>query len=146
MWACACACVRLCARLARWCLFCICACFFFGFEQLAHPESLLTFFLGGGSPAGFADESALLKHECAYCLGQMQDTGAIPHLNAVLEDEEQDVMVRHEAAEALGAIGEADSLDILTKYAAAPQPEIAETCQVRPCPLLRLKGLCMVRW
>lgn len=78
----------------------------------------------------FADESALLKHECAYCLGQMQDTGAIPHLNAVLEDEEQDVMVRHEAAEALGAIGEADSLDILTKYAAAPQPEIAETCQI----------------
>merc|ERR1712070_1248542 len=51
----------------------------------------------------------------------MQDTGAIPHLNAVLEDEEQDVMVRH---------GEADALDILTKYAAAPQPEIAETCQI----------------
>ena len=45
----------------------------------------------------FADESALLKHECAYCLGQMQDSQAIPQLIAVLKDTSQDTMVRHEA-------------------------------------------------
>lgn len=45
----------------------------------------------------FADQSALLKHELAYCLGQMQDTRAIPTLTAVLKDREQEVMVRHEA-------------------------------------------------
>lgn len=43
------------------------------------------------------DQSALLKHELAYCLGQMQDKRAIPTLTAVLKDREQEVMVRHEA-------------------------------------------------
>lgn len=45
----------------------------------------------------FSDESALLKHELAYCLGQMQDNCAIPYLVAVLEDLNQEPMVRHEA-------------------------------------------------
>ena len=45
----------------------------------------------------FDDSSALLKHECAYCLGQMQDTEAIPFLRKVLEDKQEDAMVRHEA-------------------------------------------------
>lgn len=45
----------------------------------------------------FRDESALLKHELAYCLGQMQDIAAIPHLISVLEDVNQEPMVRHEA-------------------------------------------------
>jgi deoxyhypusine monooxygenase len=47
----------------------------------------------------FADNSALLKHELAYCLGQMQDSQAIPVLEAVLRDVEQEPMVRHEAGE-----------------------------------------------
>lgn len=45
----------------------------------------------------FTDESVLLKHELAYCLGQMQDKKAIPILRSVLEDENQDPIVRHEA-------------------------------------------------
>jgi len=45
----------------------------------------------------FKDPSALLKHELAYCLGQMQDSSAIPILLAVLEDTNQEPMVRHEA-------------------------------------------------
>lgn len=45
----------------------------------------------------FADESVLLKHELAYCLGQMQDKRAIPILRSVLEDKVQDPIVRHEA-------------------------------------------------
>jgi len=47
--------------------------------------------------ACFDDPSALLKHELAYCLGQMQDTYAIPVLVAVLKDITQEPMVRHEA-------------------------------------------------
>lgn len=47
----------------------------------------------------FGDDSALLKHELAYCLGQMQDATAIPHLVKVLEDRSQEPMVRHEAGE-----------------------------------------------
>lgn len=45
----------------------------------------------------FRDESVLLKHELAYCLGQMQDKNAIPVLISVLEDKTQDPIVRHEA-------------------------------------------------
>ena len=46
---------------------------------------------------GFVDPSALLKHECAYCLGQMQDTTAIDTLITVLSNTSEDAMVRHEA-------------------------------------------------
>lgn len=45
----------------------------------------------------FSDSSALLKHELAYCLGQMQDKQAIPYLIKILEDTKQEPMVRHEA-------------------------------------------------
>lgn len=45
----------------------------------------------------FEDDSALLKHELAYCLGQMQDERAIPVLEDVLKDTSQEPMVRHEA-------------------------------------------------
>ena len=46
---------------------------------------------------GFKDPSALLKHECAYCLGQMQDPSAIQFLMQVLKNTSEDPMVRHEA-------------------------------------------------
>ena len=62
------------------------------------------------------DDSALLKHECAYCLGQIQDRHPIPVLNQVLSNTSEHPMVRHEAAEALGAIGDPNSLDILKVY------------------------------
>ena len=42
----------------------------------------------------FNDPSALLKHECAYCLGQIQDPYAIPLLRDVLEDTNQEPMVK----------------------------------------------------
>lgn len=47
----------------------------------------------------FSDSSALLKHELAYCLGQMQDEEALKILITVLEDLTQEPMVRHEAGE-----------------------------------------------
>ena len=45
----------------------------------------------------FSDKSALLKHELAYCLGQMKNPYAIPKLIELLEDVSQEVIVRHEA-------------------------------------------------
>lgn len=54
----------------------------------------------------FSDDSALLKHELAYCLGQMQDRRAVPVLVDVLRDTRQEPMVRHEAGEWRGeAVG-----------------------------------------
>lgn len=78
----------------------------------------------------FDDPSALFKHECAYCLGQMQDAYAFDTLSRVLKDEDQDVMVRHEAAEALGAINSDGCEDILKAYLNHQKKEIAETCEI----------------
>ncbi|XP_037824181.1 deoxyhypusine hydroxylase-like [Lucilia sericata] len=79
---------------------------------------------------GFEDDSALLKHELAYCLGQMQDKKALGILTKVLEDVNQEPMVRHEAAEAMGAIGASDIIPILEKYKNDPVVEVAETCSI----------------
>ncbi|CAD5117428.1 DgyrCDS6198 [Dimorphilus gyrociliatus] len=76
----------------------------------------------------FKDESELLKHECAYVLGQMQDELAIDYLIKILEDESQQPIVRHEAGEALGALGDDRVMPILEKYSTCSISEIAETC------------------
>lgn len=60
----------------------------------------------------------------------MQHPHVCPLLISILEDETDDILVRHESAEALGAIGGAEYLDILTKYSSHSAPEIAETCQI----------------
>ena len=62
---------------------------------------LFSFFLADISEfsAAFADHSALLKHELAYCLGQMKKTSALPTLESVLRDTSEDPMVRHEVKE-----------------------------------------------
>ena len=76
----------------------------------------------------FKDPSALLKHELAYCLGQMQDHAAIPTLVSVLRDTSQEPMVRHEAGEALGALAAPNVRAILEEFSNDPVIEVAETC------------------
>ncbi|EDK44284.1 hypothetical protein LELG_02463 [Lodderomyces elongisporus NRRL YB-4239] len=79
----------------------------------------------------FRDNSELLKHEVAYVLGQTHDLHAASYLRDVLTDDNQQVMVRHEAAEALGALGDKDSLDLLQKYFVNdPSLEIRQTCEL----------------
>nr|MBE5726551.1 nero [Cucujiformia] len=65
-----------------------------------------------------------------YCFGQMQDEKAVDVLLSVLKNEEQEPMVRHEAAEALGAIGSDVALSYLEKYKNDPVIEVAETCEL----------------
>ena len=79
---------------------------------------------------GFKSNSALLKHEIAYVMGQMQNKKALPYLIERLEDESEHVMVRHEAAEAIGAIGCLSSKQVLEKYLNHKLPEISESCEV----------------
>lgn len=81
---------------------------------------------------GFADPSALLKHELAYVLGQLRNPLAIPYLEAVLIDSEnkQGEMVRHEAAEALGALSSLSSLELLKKYRNDENRAVRETCEI----------------
>lgn len=79
---------------------------------------------------GFASDSALLKHELAYVLGQMQDEQAVPTLIEILRDSNEHVMVRHEAAEALGAIGDRRARPVLIEFLDDDKPEVSESCEV----------------
>ncbi|KAI0004575.1 deoxyhypusine hydroxylase [Russula compacta] len=79
---------------------------------------------------GFQDPSSLLKHELAYCLGQMKNTAALATLESVLANEQEDPMVRHEAAEAMGAISSASSLPVLKKYLNDSNRSVRETCEI----------------
>ncbi|KAF7635680.1 hypothetical protein Mgra_00004922 [Meloidogyne graminicola] len=96
----------------------------------------------------FSDPSVLLKHELAYCLGQMQNPTAIPFLIRVLEDTTQEPMFRHEAGEALAAIGDPDNKfgisELLTLYTNDPVVEVAETCQLALQMLLWRKDNCLI--
>lgn len=76
----------------------------------------------------FSDESALLKHEVAYCLGQLQSPHAVPVLVEVVSETARQPIVRHEAAEALGAIGGPLARETLVKFSSDPVREVSETC------------------
>ena len=78
----------------------------------------------------FKDPSELLKHELAFCLGQMQDLTALPKLGEVLEDTNEAIIVRHEAGEAIGAIGQMDSLPLLNKYLDHESKVLRQTCEL----------------
>ena len=80
----------------------------------------------------FKSPSALLKHELAYCLGQSKNLAAVPFLQQVLNDRQEDAMCRHEAAEALGAIGDTDSLSILRFHLSDESAPVIvqETCEI----------------
>jgi deoxyhypusine monooxygenase len=77
--------------------------------------------------------SALLKHELAYCLGQTGSrAAAAPHLRRLLADRDEDAMCRHEAAEALGALGDVGSLEMLKERRddGAEPDVVRETCEI----------------
>ena len=82
--------------------------------------------------AAFSSPSALLKHELAYCLGQTKNLEAVPFLRAVLENRSEDAMCRHEAAEALGALGDGGSLDLMKqmKNDETEPVVVRETCDI----------------
>ncbi|HEV8361838.1 MAG TPA: HEAT repeat domain-containing protein [Candidatus Thermoplasmatota archaeon] len=76
------------------------------------------------------DDSALLRHECAFVFGQMASEPCIPWLERALRTDEH-AMVRHEAAEALGAIASDECLRML-RWAMVHDPaiEVRESCEV----------------
>ncbi len=78
------------------------------------------------------ESSALLRHEVAYVLGQMQHPHAVEYLACSLNRTNEHRMVRHESAEALGAIeerwGECES--ILQKFLDDEDDVVRESCVV----------------
>ena len=79
---------------------------------------------------GFEDPSALFRHEVAYVLGQMQRGVTIDALEDRLRDFQEHSMVRHEAAEALGAIGGERVAKLLQEYTDDSDQCVAGSCAV----------------
>ncbi|KAL7569069.1 hypothetical protein ACA910_016912 [Epithemia clementina (nom. ined.)] len=84
---------------------------------------------------GLADtgQGSLMRHEFAYIMGQLRDKRFCPTLEEVLMSSSDCVMVRHEAAEALGAIGANRSTKVLNRLLENPDAvpvELIETCQI----------------
>jgi deoxyhypusine monooxygenase len=80
--------------------------------------------------AGFRDSSVLFRHEVAYVLGQMQRPVTVEGLMKVLRTASEHRMVRHEAAEALGAIGGDEVEKILADYVDDDEAVVKESCHV----------------
>ncbi|KAL6210666.1 hypothetical protein ACLB2K_015898 [Fragaria x ananassa] len=75
-------------------------------------------------------QSALLRHEVAYVLGQLQDKAASAALSNILMDKNEHPMVRHEAAEALGSIADDQCVSLLKEFAMDPEPIVSQSCEV----------------
>jgi deoxyhypusine monooxygenase len=88
----------------------------FGLRDLASPPDLPTAIPAVQALArGFTDPSALFRHEIAFVFGQLSHPASIPALTAALTNVEEASMVRHEAAEALGSLGEEDGVEDILK-------------------------------
>eukprot|EP00750_Incisomonas_marina_P006931 INCI14741.4.p1 GENE.INCI14741.4~~INCI14741.4.p1 ORF type:complete len:669 (+),score=114.03 INCI14741.4:284-2290(+) len=76
--------------------------------------------------------SVLLRHEVAYVLGQTQSPVGLASLRESLQRKNEHSMVRHESAEALGAIvGEWDACrEVLEQFVNDEDPCVAESCLV----------------
>jgi deoxyhypusine monooxygenase len=76
--------------------------------------------------------SALLRHEVAYVLGQLQHPDSVEYLEISLKRKNEHRMVRHESAEALGAIEErwGDCEAILRQFLNDEDDVVRESCMV----------------
>lgn len=104
----------------------------FALRDLASPPDLPT-----AQPAilslarGFKDPSALFRHEIAFVFGQLSHPASIPSLVEVLSDTKEASMVRHEAAEALGSLGEEDGVEeVLKRFIEDPEQVVRDSIVV----------------
>lgn len=93
-------------------------------------SSALLLLVSAPPPAGLRCGSALFRHEIGYVLGQLQHEAAVPQLVEALARRAESPMVRHECAEALGAIARPACLAALRAHAADPERVVRESCEV----------------
>ena len=101
----------------------------FALRDLASPPDLPT-----AVPAihalsrGFNDPSSLFRHEIAFVFGQLSHPASIPSLVKTLSNGQEASMVRHEAAEALGSLGDEEGVeDVLKKFIDDPEQVVRES-------------------
>eukprot|EP00262_Sarcandra_glabra_P017094 TRINITY_DN574_c0_g1_i1.p1 TRINITY_DN574_c0_g1~~TRINITY_DN574_c0_g1_i1.p1 ORF type:complete len:314 (+),score=69.15 TRINITY_DN574_c0_g1_i1:164-1105(+) len=84
----------------------------------------------GAIIASLSAKSALLRHEVAYVLGQLQNKAASAALSEIIRNINEHPMVRHEAAEALGSIADNESIALLEEFVMDPEPIVSQSCEV----------------
>lgn len=72
----------------------------------------------------------MFRHEIAYVLGQIQSPLSVSALRANLEDVNENHMVRHECAEALGSLATEECVNILNKFLHDKEMVVKESCEV----------------
>ena len=104
----------------------------FALRDLASPPTAATAVPAIESLAlGLKDPSALFRHEIAFVFGQLSHPAAIPALVETLKDRREVPMVRHEAAEALGGLGEDEAVGkVLQQFLQDEEQIVRESIEV----------------
>jgi len=104
----------------------------FALRDLASPPDLPTAIPAVLALAkGLKDSSALFRHEIAFVFGQLSHPASIPSLTETLANTREESMVRHEAAEALGSLGDEDGVEAtLRKFLDDPEQVVRESVVV----------------
>ncbi|KAI9724078.1 MAG: deoxyhypusine hydroxylase [Candelaria pacifica] len=104
----------------------------FALRDLSSPPDLPTAVAAVQALAtGFQDPSALFRHEIAFVFGQLSHPASIPSLVETLGNKSEVSMVRHEAAEALGSLGDEEGVeDILKGFLNDPEQVVRESVVV----------------
>ena len=81
--------------------------------------------------AGLKDPSALFRHEIAFVFGQLSHPASIQSLIETLSNMKESSMVRHEAAEALGSLGDEEGVgDVLKRFLNDPEQVVRDSIVV----------------
>ncbi|RAH40762.1 deoxyhypusine monooxygenase [Aspergillus brunneoviolaceus CBS 621.78] len=101
----------------------------FALRDLASPPDLPTAVEAVDALAkGLKDPSALFRHEVAFVFGQLCHPASVPCLTECLSDQSEMGMVRHEAAEALGSLGDVEGVeDTLKKFLNDPEQVVRDS-------------------
>jgi len=104
----------------------------FALRDLSSPPDLPTAIPAVKALAsGFTDSSALFRHEIAFVFGQLSHPASIPSLISTLSNTQEESMVRHEAAEALGSLGDEEGVeDILRGFLDDPEQVVRDSVVV----------------
>lgn len=104
----------------------------FALRDLASPPDLPTAVPAVEALAkGLKDPSALFRHEIAFVFGQLCHPASIPSLTDALSNQQEAGMVRHEAAEALGSLGDIDGVEeTLKKFVNDPEQVVRDSILV----------------
>ena len=101
----------------------------FALRDLSSPPDLPTAVPAVQALAsGFSDPSALFRHEIAFVFGQLSHPASIPSLITTLSNTKEESMVRHEAAEALGSLGDEDGVvEVLRHFLDDPEQIVRDS-------------------